>query len=186
MGDAARDRGAHAGARDRLCVLHEPDEQPERPRDAVRPHQGAHDRGDPAQDQVQRRGGHRRGRGGAQGDPRLPARARALPEDGRQDPARRAAGGPSGHGQDPARQGCGRRGGRALLLHLGLGLCRDVRGRRREPRARSLQAGKGGGALDRLCRRDRRRRPPARHGPRRRPRRARADPQSAAGRDGRI
>ncbi len=41
---------------------------------------------------------------------------------GRQDPEGRAAGRPAGHRQDPARPRRRRRGGRAVLLHLGLRL----------------------------------------------------------------
>ena len=46
-------------------------------------------------------------------------------------------------------RGC-RRGERSLLLHLRFGLRRDVRGRRREPRARPLRAGQGELARDHL------------------------------------
>ena len=52
--------------------------------------------------------------------------------------------------------------------------------------ARPLRAGQAVEPLHHLHGRDRRRRPPPRRGPRRRPRRARADPQPAAGRDGRL
>ena len=55
--------------------------------------------------------------------------------------------------------------GRAVLLHHRLGLRRDVRRRRRHPRARPVRAGQEERALHHLHRRDRRRRPP----PRRRP-----------------
>ena len=67
-------------------------------------------------------------------DPRLPRGAGQVPADGRQDPEGRAAVRPARHGQDPARQGGRRRGGRAVLLDLGLGLRRDVRRRRRVAR----------------------------------------------------
>ena len=96
------------------------------------------------------------------------------------------ADGPAGHRQDAARARHRRRGGRAVLLHLRLGLRRDVRGRRRQPRARPLRAGQEERPLHHLHRRDRRRRPPPRRRPGRRPRRARADAEPAAGRDGRL
>ena len=54
------------------------------------------------------------------------------------------------------------------------------------PRARPVRAGQEERALHHLHRRDRRRRPPPRRRPRRRPRRARADAQPAARRDGRL
>ena len=72
-------------------------------------------------------------------------------------------------GQDAPREGGGRRGGRAVLLHLRLRLRGDVRGRGREPRARPLQAGEGAGAGHHLHRRDRRGRPPEGCRPRWRP-----------------
>ena len=75
-------------------------------------------------------------------------------------PARR----PPRHRQDPARPRHRRRGGRAVLLDLGLGLRRDVRRRRRQPRPRHVRAGEEERALHRLHRRDRRRRPASRRG----------------------
>ena len=54
----------------------------------------------------------------------------------------RAAGGLSRYRQDAAGQGRGRRGQRALLLHLRLGLCGDVRGRGRLPCPRPVQGGR--------------------------------------------
>src|SRR6201997_1420525 len=65
-----------------------------------------------------------------------------------------------------------RRGERAVLHHLGLRLRRDVRRRRREPRARHVRAGEEERALHHLHRRNRRGRPPSRRRPRRRQRRA--------------
>ena len=67
--------------------------------------------------------------------------------------------GSSGLRQDAARQGDRRRGRCAVLLDLGLRLRGDVRGRRRQPRARPLQASQGKLAVHHLPRRDRRRRP---------------------------
>ena len=94
--------------------------------------------------------------------------------------------GPPGHGQDAAGARGRGRGGRAVLLDLRLRLRRDVRRRRRLARARSLRAGQAERAVHHLHGRDRRRRPPPRRRPGRRSRRARADPQPAAGRDGRL
>ena len=106
----------------------------------------------------------------------------------RAHPARRAAHRTPRVRQDAPRQGHRRRGRRALLLDLRLGLRRDVRRRRRLARARPVQAGQEElGALHHLPRRDRRRRPPPRrrfHD--RRPRRARADAQRHPRRDGRL
>ena len=53
----------------------------------------------------------------------------------------RAAGRPARYRQDPARAGRRRRGRRAVLLHLRLGVRGDVRGRRRRPGARPVRAG---------------------------------------------
>ena len=94
--------------------------------------------------------------------------------------------GPPGTGKTLLAQRRRRRGGRAVLQHLRLGLRRDVRRRRRFARARPLRAGQAERALHHLRRRDRRRRPPPRRRHGRRPRRARADPQPAARRDGRL
>ncbi len=76
---------------------------------------------------------HRRRRGGrGQGEPDggggLPPQPPEVPGDRREDAQGRPAGGPSGHRQDPAGQGRGWGGGGALLLHLRLGICGDVRG----------------------------------------------------------
>ena len=78
------------------------------------------------------------------------------------------------------------RGRRAVLLDLRFRLRRDVRRRGREPRARPLRAGQEGKPRHHLRRRDRRGRPPPWRGHGRRSRRARADPQPDAGRDGRL
>ena len=94
--------------------------------------------------------------------------------------------GPPGHRQDAARHGDRRRSQGAVLLDLRFGLRRDVRRRRRQPRARHVRAGQEARAVHHLHRRNRRGRPPSRRGPRRRARRARADAQPVAGRDGRF
>src|SRR5699024_8925011 len=92
------------------------------------------------------------------------------------DAQRRFAGRPSGHRQDHAGQSGGRRGGGALLLDVGLGVRRDVRGHGRFQSARPVQAGQRESALHRVYRRDRRHRPEAQHRQRHwRQRRARAD-----------
>ena len=105
---------------------------------------------------------------------------------GRADPDRRAALRAAGHRQDAARPRRRRRGGRAVLLDLRLGLRRDVRRRRRLARPRPVRAGQAEQPLHHLHGRDRRRRPSPRRRPRRRARRARADAQPAARRDGRL
>ena len=101
-------------------------------------------------------------------------------------PEGRAALRPAGHRQDAARARRRGRGRRAVLLDLRLGLRRDVRRRRRLPRARPLRAGQAELALHHLHGRDRRRRAPPRRRHGRRSRRARADAQPAARRDGRL
>ena len=108
---------------------------------------------------------------------------------GRARPARRAALRAARNRQDAARPRGRGRGGRRLLLHVGLGVRRGDRGRRRLARARPVQAGQGGGAGDRLHRRAGRDRPLAlgqRGRDQRRPRRARADAQPDPHRDGRL
>ncbi len=128
----------------------------------------------------------RRGQGRLAGDRRIPARSAEVPETRRQNSARRAAGRSSGHRQDADRARRRRRSERAVLHDFRLRLRRNVRRRRREPRARHVRAGEEERALHHLHRRNRRGRPPSRRRPRRRQRRARADAQSVAGRDGRF
>ena len=128
----------------------------------------------------------RRGQAGPAGDRRIPARSRQIPAARRQDSARRAAGRPARHRQDADRARGRGRSQRAVLHHFGLRLRRDVRRRRRQPRARHVRAGEEERALHHLHRRNRRGRPPSRRRPRRRQRRARADAQPVAGRDGRL
>ena len=114
------------------------------------------------------RGRRRRGQARPAGDRRIPARSRQIPAARRPHPARRAAGRPARHRQDLARPRHRRRGERAVLHHFRLRLRRDVRRRRREPRARHVRAGEEERALHHLHRRDRRGRPPPRRRPRRR------------------
>ena len=139
-----------------------------------------------AEDRVQ--GRRRRGRGGrgAPGDQGVPGEPEEVPGARRADPQGRAALRAARHRQDAARPRGRRRGGRAVLLDLGLRLRRDVRRRRRLARPRPVRAGQAGGAVHRLHGRDRRRRPSPRRRPRRRPRRARADAEPAPRRDGRV
>ena len=115
-----------------------------------------------------------------------PDRYRRL---GGQDPARRAALRAPRHRQDAARPRRGGGGGRAVLLHLGVGVRGGDRRHRRLPRPRPLQAGQGGVARDHLRRRARRDRPRAHRrqfAVQRRQRRARADAQPDPHGDGRL
>ena len=82
-----------------------------------------------------------RGEGGGGGGRRVPARPQALRDPRRARPQRHPSHGPSRHGQDAPGQGHRRRGQRALLQHQRLGLRGDVRGRRRQPRARYVRPG---------------------------------------------
>ena len=105
--------------------------------------------------------------------------------DRRTDSARHPAGRASRDRQDAAGALDGRRGGRALHLSERIGLRRDVRGRRRCPRAEAVPRSPSSSVLHHLHRRARRRRPQ----PRRQlaeSRGARADAQPAARRDGRL
>ena len=182
-GHAAALRGDHLA----VPLPDEPGPGRWRPRrHAVRQVQGQADLQGHAEDHVQRRGRLRGGHRGARRDQGVPPGAREVPGRRRQDPQGRAALRTSGHRQDAARPRGRRRGRRPLLLHLRLGLRRDVRRRRRQPGPRPLRAGQGERPGDRLHRRDRRRRPAPRRRHGRRPRRARADPQPAARRDGRL
>ena len=152
----------------RLDLLHAPDAVRLRPRHGLRQVQGqAADRGAwPRHLRGRRR--RRRGQGRSRGDRRVPARPAEVPAARRQDPARRAAGRPSRHRQDAAGARHRRRGQRAVLHHLRLGLRRDVRRRRRQPRPRHVRPGQEERALHHLHRRNRRGRPPSRRRPRRR------------------
>ena len=73
-----------------------------------------------------------------------------------------------------------------FFSHLRLGLRRDVRRRGRKPRPRPVRAGQEERSLHHLHRRNRRGRPSPWRRPRRWTRRARADPEPVAGRDGRL
>ena len=110
----------------------------------------------------------------------------SLPRHRGDDPQGDPAGRPARHRQDDARARGGRRGRGPVLLGLGVGLHGDVRGRGREPGPRPLQHRAQAGAGHRLRRRDRLHRPQARRRTGRGPRRARADPQPDAQRDGRL
>ena len=80
---------------------------------------------------VRRRRRDRRGQGRADRDRRLPEEPGQVPPARRPDPARRAAERPARHRQDAAGPGGGRRGRRAVLLDVRLGVRRDDRRRRR-------------------------------------------------------
>ena len=179
--------GPDPAADRRLDLLHAPDAGRRQGRRVqLRQVEGAHARRGQQHHHLRRRRRLRRGQGRGQGAGRLPEGPAEVPEARRPHPARRAAGRPSGHRQDAARQGDRRRGQGAVLLDLRLRLRRDVRRRRRGPRARHVRAGQEERALHHLRRRDRRGRPPSRRRPRRRQRRARADAEPDAGRDGRL
>ena len=94
-----------------------------------------------AEDHLPRRRRRGRGRGGAARDQGVPREPQEVPGARRAHPHRRAAVRAAGHRQDAARARRRRRGGRAVLLDLGLGLRRDVRRRRRLARARPVRAG---------------------------------------------
>ena len=127
----------------------------------------------------------RRSQGRAVGDRGVPARTGPVWRHRRPHPQGRAACRPSGHGQDAARAlDCGR-SGRAVPVRERLGLRRDVRRRRRLSRAQALQGSPQARGLHRLHRRARRRRPEPRQ-PVAQSRRARADAEPAARRDGRL
>ena len=172
-----------------LRLLDLPDEPDARRRlagDELRQVAGQADVGGRAEDHLPRRRRGRRGRPGAARDQGVPREPEEVPGARRPDPEGRAALRAARHRQDAARPRRRRRGRRALLLDLGLRLRRDVRRRRRQPRPRPLRAGQAELPLHHLHGRDRRRRPPPRRRHGRRPRRARADPEPAAGRDGRL
>ena len=95
---------------------------------------------------LRRRGGRRRGEGGAEGDRRVPEGPEGLRPARRADAEGRAARRAARHRQDAPREGGRRRGGRAVLLHLRLRVRGDVRRRGRGPRARPVRAGPREGA----------------------------------------
>ncbi len=68
------------------------------------------------------------------GDQGIPPAPGQVPRHGGQDPQGSPPLRPTRDREDAARQGGGRRGGSPLLLHLGVGLRRDVRRRGRCPR----------------------------------------------------
>ena len=94
--------------------------------------------------------------------------------------------GPAGHRQDPDGPGRGGRGRGAFPRPDRLELRRAVRGRRRLSGQRPVCGCPQASPFDHLHRRDRRHRPAPRWLGFRPQRRARADPQPAAGRDGRL
>ncbi len=83
------------------------------------------------QGHVRRRRRHRRGQGRVRRDHRVPQGPEEVPAARRAHPEGRAHDRPARHRQDAARARHRGRGGRPVLLHLRLGLRRDVRRRRR-------------------------------------------------------
>ena len=159
---AARQRPAAARLPGAVDLRLAPDAGGRRESHGLRQVEGqAADRGARSRD-VRGRRRRRRGEGGPAGDRRVPARSAEVPAARRPHPARRSAGRAARHGQDAARPRHRRRGERSVLHDLGLRLRRDVRRRRREPRARHVRAGQEERALHHLHRRDRRGRPPSR------------------------
>ena len=128
--------------------------------DAERRQQGAELRQEPRaaafhaaeEGDVQGCGRRGRGQGRAAGDHRIPARAAEIPEAGRPHSQGRAADRASGNRQDAAGARHRGRSQRAVLLHLRFGFRGDVRGRGREPRARSVRAGQEERAVHHLHR----------------------------------
>ena len=137
-------------------------------RDGLRPLQGQIADREARPRHLRRRRRDRRGARGIAGDRRVPEGPDQVRPARRQDPQGRAAGRLARHRQDAAGARDRRRGQRPLLHHFGLGLRRDVRRRRRQPRARHVRAGQEERPLHRLHRRDRRGRPPSRRRPRQR------------------
>ena len=152
----------------------------------VRPQQGQDLRRGRRQGRLQGRRRRRRGRAGAARDRRVPEDAEEVHDARRPDSQGRAAGRPARHRQDAAGARGGRRGQGAVLQPERLGVRRDVRRRRRGAGARPVRPGRSQGAVHRLHRRARRARQGAVAEPGRQPRRARADAQPAAVRDGRL
>ena len=145
-----------------------------------------HRRG-PGQGDVLRRGGRRGGQGRGPGAGRLPARPGEVPEARRQDPARRADGGLARYRQDAARQGHRGRGEGAVLHDF------------RAPTSSRCSSGSAPRAVRDMFDQAKKHAPciifideidavgpPSGSRSRWRSRRARADPQSAPGRDGRV
>ena len=151
-----------------------------------RPLQGPPVQRRPAQHHLRGRGRLQRGEAGDLRGRRLLEDPGPVQGDRGQDPQGRAAGRPAGDRQDPPGPGRGRRGRGAVPLGQRLGLHGDVRGRRRQPGARPLPDRPQAGPGHHLRRRDRLHRPQARGRPGWRPRRARADAQPDAERDGRL
>ena len=157
-----------------------------RPGHAVRQVQSQADQQGHAEDDVRRRRRLPGSDRGARRDQGVPAGARQVPGRRRQDPQGCAALRPAWHRQDTARSCSGRRGRRAVLLDLGLRLRRDVRRCRCLASPRPVRAGQGERPGHRLHRRDRRCGSSPWRGNGWRSRRARADAQPAARRDGRL
>ena len=155
-GAVVRERAAqlvpHAAADRGLDLLHAPDAGRLGPRHGLWQVEGqAADRAAwPRHVRGRRR--RRRGQGRPAGDRRVPARSAEVPAARRTHSTRLPAGRPSRHRQDADRARRRWRGQRAVLHDLGLGLRRDVRRRRRQPRARHVRSGQEERALHHLHR----------------------------------
>ena len=114
-----------------LDLPHEPDAGRRLEGHVVRQVARQADVGRLAEDHLPRRRGRRRGGRGAARDQGVPREPEEVPGARRADPEGRAALRTSRHRQDAARARRRRRGRRAVLLDLRLGLRRDVRRRRR-------------------------------------------------------
>ena len=141
------------------------------------------------QDRRHVRGRRRRGRGqdgapGGRGVPQVPREVQLA--SARASRAACSWSGPPGTGKTLMARAVAGEAGVPVLQHLRLRVRRDVRGRRRQPRARPVRPGQAQQPVHRVRGRDRRGRPPARRRPRRLARRARADPQPDPRRDGRL
>ena len=139
-----------------------------------------------AEDDLRRRRRLRRRETGDPGGRRVPEVSRQVPGDRSAHPQGGAARGPARQRQDTHRARRRRRGGSAVHVGHGLRLHGDVRRRRRVACPRHVPDRPQAGSRDHLHRRDRLDRAQARGRSRRWPRRARADPESAALRDGRV
>ena len=95
-----------------------------------------------------------RSQAGADRSGRIPQVAGEIPEPGGAHPQGHFAHRPPRHGQDATGQSRSRRSRRALLLHQRQRIRRDVRRRRRFPRARPLRPGQAQHPLHHLYRRD--------------------------------